>query len=208
MDPNTPSPSKQDGILKIKESELLVQIRTIVTEVIRKEFLTKITELENRVANADLEIEGLKATQSDFYIESNSQLKDLKQDLKRSKDQNNIMQEELLRNELQRRKLNLKFSNVIDKQGETSEECEWNFLQMLKKSDLALGPLCITRAYRIGTASRDRPHRAMIVSFHHPKQRNYILNNSLKLWQTRGVIVEEDFLEEIQLRRKMLIPSF
>ena len=45
MDLNSPSP-KPEGILKIKESELLVHIRKTITEVIQAEFKAKLDSLE------------------------------------------------------------------------------------------------------------------------------------------------------------------
>ena len=44
LEPNTPSPGKGDGILKIKETELLTQIKRIVTEVVRTELQSKVEE--------------------------------------------------------------------------------------------------------------------------------------------------------------------
>ena len=49
LEPNTPSPGKGDGILKIKETELLTQIKRIVTEVVRTELQSKVEEIQAQV---------------------------------------------------------------------------------------------------------------------------------------------------------------
>ena len=49
VDPNSPFPQRSECILKLKESELFVQIKRIVTEVIQKELKTKVEELEVKV---------------------------------------------------------------------------------------------------------------------------------------------------------------
>ena len=51
------------------------------------------------------------------------------------------------------KKVKFKIYNVTDKRGESPEDCEWIFLQMLGKCGLALDPLCITRAHRIGVST-------------------------------------------------------
>ena len=52
------------------------------------------------------------------------------------------------------------------------------------------------------------PARQMLVSFHHPKQRNTVLYSGSKIKRLCNVTVEEDYPEEIQLRRKMHLRSF
>ena len=79
---------------------------------------------------------------------------------------------------------------------------------MLGVCGIRLNPLSITKAYRLGVITTKKPARQMIVGFNHPKERNQILYSGAKLRQICNVIVEEDFPEEIQLRRKMLLPIF
>lgn len=62
LEPNTPSPLRQDGILKLRESKLLIQIRTIVTEVVQHELKTKVEELEAKVDSNTFEIDQIKLT--------------------------------------------------------------------------------------------------------------------------------------------------
>ena len=97
MEPPTPSPVKGEGILKIKESELLTQIRTIVTEVIRKEFHTRLNELEDRLTDVDTEIKELKTIHRDSKSELEAQLITLTQDMISTRKENKILQEEFLR---------------------------------------------------------------------------------------------------------------
>ena len=68
--------------------------------------------------------------------------------------------------------------------------------------------LSITKAYRLGYITKHNPARQMLVYFHHPKQRNTVLYSGSKIKRSCNVTVEEDYPEEIQLRRKMLLPSF
>ena len=129
-------------------------------------------------------------------------------ELQKTKEENNDLKEQLLKLESHKRKQNLKFSNIIDKLGETADECERQVLKMLQTCGITLTSQSITHAYRIGFIIKQTPARQMIVGFHHPKQRNQILFSGRKIKQTCNVIVEEDFPEELQLRRKTLLPIF
>ena len=70
-------------------------------------------------------------------------------ELKQTKEENRKLKEELLRLEINKRKLNLKFSNIIDKPGENAAECERQVIKMLHVCGLPLNPMSITKAYRI-----------------------------------------------------------
>lgn len=205
LEPNTPSPGKPDGILKVKESELLSQIKRIVTEVVRSELNMKVEEIEAKVeANTD-DIKQMKADQKIAITEVEEKLS---AELERTKDENKLLKEELLKLETHKRKMNLKFSNIIDKQGETADECERQVLKMLQMCGLPMNTLSITHAYRVGFITKETPFRQMIVGFHHPKQRNQILYNGKKLKELCKVSVEEDFPEEVEQRRRTLLPIF
>lgn len=233
VDPNSPSPQRNEGIIKVKESELLVQIKRIVTEVIQKELKTKVEELEvkvgsnaleiedlklkqnvdkvdleQRISNLDMEFELLKTSQVDDKEELDKKVEELHISLEKSKNETKILKEELLTVEKRERRLNLKFINIPDRRGETPAECERAFLNALNKSGIPINPLSITKAYRIGVITSKRPARPMIVSFHHAKQRSYVLYNSKELNRACNVRVEEDLSEEIRLRRKVLFPIF
>ena len=213
LEPSTPSPSKKEQERRRKQeaesrAELLSDIRRIVTEVVKSELQIKVAEVAEKVDANTMEIEQIKSNHDELVTNIKITQSTQAIELKRARHENIALKEELLHQETQKRKSNLKFSNIIDKLGETAEECENQVLSMLRTCGYEIDTLSITKAYRIGVLTKYNPARQMIVGFHHPKQRNHILYSGAKLKHVCNVIVEEDFPEELQLRRKTLLPIF
>ena len=209
LEPNTPSPNaKQEGILKIKELELLSHIKRIITEVVHTELQTKVNALGDRIDSNEFDIAEIKTKNEETIVEDNKKFEEIKTELQQKTQENKALKEELLRVEIHNHKLNLKLSNMPDKLNETAQECEKQVLRMLEHCGIPMTPLSITTAYRLGYITKRNPSRPIIVAFHHPKQRSYVLYSGSKIRSLCKVIVEEDHPEEIQMRRKMLMPSF
>ena len=163
----------------------------------KKQSIQKL-EVRGRMLGIDLEIENLKSARETDKIECDRKIQDLTIQLQKSPNEQTILKEDLLDIEKRERRLSLKFTNVPDRLCERREECERNFMNMLNKCGLQINPLSITKIHRIGAITRYKPSGPLIVSFHHPKQRNYILFNSLKLKHVGNIMIEEDLPEEIR----------
>ena len=218
VEPDTPSPSitKQPKSSKISNDEydylvsrkqgetdlmemiqqkVQISFRSIIREEIEKgnsDLLVKLNILTEKLNNQEKELDSCK----EKLVKERQYVK--------------ILEEKILKLESYTRRDNLRFLGIPEEKGETAMGCERKVIQAIKTSGLGnIHPRAIVRAHRVGPPSygTDSKSRPILVRFSHYKDKEYTLGNQNKLKQV-GVKIMEDFPDEIDKQRQILIPIY
>ena len=145
--------------------------------------IRKISELENNVKSIKTDITGLVAENSTLHAE------------------NTALKEQLLRQEIQSRRNNLK---VYGLSVTPQDKLEEQILHVLHDTGISITSRDIDRIHYIGPTSRNGT-RSVIIRFQFFKDKSMVLTKKESLKQ-RGISISEDYPQEIQERRKLILP--
>ena len=166
--------------------EKLSKLDTIETSVgYALDEIRKISELETNVKSIKTDITGLLAENSTLHAE------------------NTALKEQLLRQEIQSRRNNLKVYGLPVTPQDKLEEL---ILHVLHEIGISITSRDIDRIHYIGPPSRNDT-RSVIIRFQYFKDKTMVLTKKESLKQ-RGISISEDYPQEIQERRKLILPMF
>ena len=120
------------------------------------------------------------------------------------KKENVELKEHIIKLETQQRRQNLVFEGIGERKGETDYDCYEKIVEVMSYiPELNPWTVRIARCHRLGPFESGKI-RGIIVNFHWFGDRQYIMK--CKRFLPGGVIVHEDFPQEVEDRRRVLKP--
>ena len=125
-------------------------------------------------------------------------------ELEKSKHENKLLKDHIVRVEAQSRRDNLIFHGIKENDGENCFDLVYDILETKMEFPGAKDNFKITRCHRLG-AKKPNMNRPIIFKLHYFPDRVAIWKNRSKLKNT-GIYINEDFPDEINKRRQVLDP--
>ena len=201
MDPNSPSPQK----LEMDRSRLLLDIKQAVTGVVKEEMKSGIDEIKKQIDSVTVQLGSLQNEHDQHKTTTTKKIQLLENKLEFETEKNRTLEDRLNKLEQSSRKNNLKFINIQESPRENPHQTELNVFNALQKVNIKLPPISIVSANRVGRPNKTYP-RAIIVTFHHLKDKSLILSHASAMYKQSKIRVEEDLTETISNRRKQILP--
>ena len=166
------------------------------------EKLNKLDTIENSVGFALEEVKKIPELETSVN-DLNRELKQLSSEVSTLKKENATLKEELLKQELYSRKNNIKIFGLKDT---TQDNLEEKILTTIQGTGISLTSRDIERVHFLGPPVTNRI-RPVIVRFHYFKDKALVMTKKDSL-RERSVYLSEDFPQEIQERRRIILPIF